>query len=214
MEEYLAVLAKHRDIFDTLKQIVIESGVGCEGNCFFEHGTTNEREELRPKQHNLYMLAKDAQNVLEIGFNAGHSCALFLLANPHSKITIFDICHHKYMKPCFQYLDSVFPNRMTLIEGDSLHTIPEFVRNNKDATFELLHIDGCHLYDHARQDICNVLNVVNPTSNVLVLDDDDYHELNRLHRDLIAGGFIRELRLPFILPFPFYTHFIATSARC
>ena len=58
--------------------------------------------QLFTKQMNLYKSAMEAKNILEIGFNAGHSCLLFLLANPESKITIFDICEHKYAKPCFE----------------------------------------------------------------------------------------------------------------
>ena len=36
---------------------------------------------------------------MEIGFNAGHSSFLYLISNPNSKITVFDLCEHKYTLP-------------------------------------------------------------------------------------------------------------------
>ena len=80
------------------------------------------------KQLNLYSLGRTAKNILEIGFNTGHSALLFLISNPESKLTCFDIVSHKYTMPCFEYLNSLFPGRINLIAGDSTITVPEFYK--------------------------------------------------------------------------------------
>ena len=36
------------------------------------------------------------KHICEIGFNAGHSASLWLLANPTAKVTMFDIWTHEY----------------------------------------------------------------------------------------------------------------------
>ena len=75
-----------------------------EGNYFYTHQTFNKSLDIN-KQINLMSLAKieTHKNILEIGFNAGHSTLLFLLSHPTSKIYCFDTCQHPYTKLCFDY---------------------------------------------------------------------------------------------------------------
>ncbi len=69
-------------------------------------------------------------SVMEIGFNAGHSAELFLKSNPHVHLTSFDIGTHYYTLLGKQYIDKTYPNRHTLIMGDSTITVPQFIKNN------------------------------------------------------------------------------------
>jgi predicted O-methyltransferase YrrM len=57
--------------------------------------------------------------ILEIGFNAGHSAACFLMANPNVKILCIDINTSSYTLPCFRYLKSIFNDRIYFIESNS-----------------------------------------------------------------------------------------------
>ena len=100
-----SIISKYKYIFDELLNISIDIGESIEGNCFYKHNSFGDvAPELLPKQINIYNLSSQATNILEIGFNAGHSCLLMLLSNSTSKITLFDICEHKYTVPCFMYL--------------------------------------------------------------------------------------------------------------
>ena len=57
--------------------------------------------------------------VMEIGFNAGQSANIFLEANLKIRLTSFDIGTHKYVNVGKKYIDTHYPNRHTLILGDS-----------------------------------------------------------------------------------------------
>ena len=54
------------------------------------------------KQRNLFALAQEAQKVLEVGFNAGHSVGLMLLAHERLQVTAFDLAEHRYTKGCVE----------------------------------------------------------------------------------------------------------------
>ena len=201
--------AKHKQIFDTLAIIVKAINPRPEGNCMCYHETMTEAPELLMKQWNLYYLGKSAQNIFEIGCNAGHSVLFFLLGNPDSKITIFDICYHKYTEPCIEYLMTVFPGRITLIKGNSHETVPKFQVKNPDVKFDLLHVDGYHLYEHVKTDIKNAKNL-SAKKNVLLLDDDNLPHLNRLHREFIADGTISLVDDPNLMETKYYIHMVAS----
>lgn len=191
---YKSILQKNRYIIDKLKEICYQkSGVKVEGNSFYDHNNmVIENGSLLPKQMNLFTLGRTATNVMEIGFNAGHSCLLFLLANSTSKITLFDICEHAYTRPCYEYLQSIFPNRISLIEGDSTITVPDYYSKNAHTKFDLVHIDGCHIPTIAKKDIENSLIT---TSDILVLDDTNLPQLNSLFDSLIKENCFEEVFL-------------------
>ncbi len=119
-----------------------------EGNCFYAHYTMNRRVELEPKQRNLCVAACHGNKVLEIGFNAGHSALLFLLANPRCTVQIFDMGEHAYSRPCFDYLSNEFPGRMSIVWGDSCVTVPNYICDTIGTEswyeFDVVHIDGGH----------------------------------------------------------------------
>jgi len=180
IQEYKEILDQNNHIFKRLEEICVEIGEPVEGNCFFKHETINEKiEELLYKQLNLYSLGRTAKNILEIGFNAGHSALLFLLANPDSKLLCFDIVSHKYTMPCFEYLNSLFPGRLNIIPGDSTITVPEFYKNNITIKFDLIHIDGCHYGEIPKKDLDNCYNLLD-NDGILIFDDTQLPNINIL----------------------------------
>lgn len=122
--------------------------------------------DSQTKQRNLFGLAKDAQEIIEVGFNTGFSCLLMLLANPSSKITIVDINEHAYVVPCFEYLDAQFPGRLTLHLGSSHDVLPTLAERKCD----LVHIDGAHTFEDSRLDFMDLLPMVKE-STVVLMDD-------------------------------------------
>ena len=59
----------------------------------------------------MSMMDAEAKNIGEIGFNAGHSSAMFLTALEGSKVHSFDICKHSYTQPAAQALSELFEGR-------------------------------------------------------------------------------------------------------
>ena len=112
-------------------------------------------------------------NVMEIGFNAGHSAEIFLRNNENLILTSFDLGIHDYVTVGKEYIDAAYPNRHTLILGDSRTTIPIYVENNKDTKFDLIFIDGGHEYEIAKKDMENCFFLAHKDT-IIVMDDTMY----------------------------------------
>ena len=191
IDDYKTILDNNKNHFDKLYTICKEIGEKVEGNCFTQHlNIDNTIKKLIYKQLNHFSLGLNATNIMEIGFNAGHSSLLYLLANPNSKLTIFDICQHKYTLPCFKYLQSVFPDRLQIFPGDSTKTVAEFYTNNPNTKFDLIHIDGAHFGDIPNKDFYNSLKLA---SDIIVWDDTNITKLNDLLNGYIKKGLVSEI---------------------
>ena len=110
-------------------------------------------------------------NIMEIGFNAGHSSELFL-SNSNAYVYSFDLGEHfhQYLKYGKKYINTTYPNRHTLIFGDSNKTVPKFAENNTNIKFDLIFIDGGHDYDVAYNDLINCRKLAN--ENTFIIMDD------------------------------------------
>jgi len=128
--------------------------------------------QLCPQQvEDLIILTnKPNLNVMEIGFNAGHSAEIFLQNNKELILTSFDLGEHDYGKPAKEYIDATYPNRHNLILGDSRTTIPIYLQNNKDTKFDIIFIDGGHAYEISNADMENCFHLAHKET-IVILDD-------------------------------------------
>ena len=135
-----------------------------EGNCM----------DIPEQQQDLINLTKiPIRTIMEIGFNAGHSADVFLKNNPNSTLVSFDIGDHEYVHTAKRYIDLHYPNRHTLILGDSTVTIPQYVEQNNNKNFDVIFIDGGHEYATARADLLNCRKLSH-TNTLVLLDDTIY----------------------------------------
>ena len=111
-----------------------------------------------------------ARMIGEIGFNAGFSSFAFLSAAPDTQVVSFDLGEHAYGRTAKKLIDKKFPNRHTLILGDSTKTVPDYKTQNPDLKFDLVFIDGGHDYEVAKADIANMRQFCTEETAV-VIDD-------------------------------------------
>lgn len=184
--EYLNDLQK-------LNQIVLEQQEVLEGNIFYRHGekkisANNFDSEYLPKRRTYALVAQMFSDVLEIGFNAGHSALLLLTANPQMKLVCIDICAHRYTIPCFDYLKQKFGERIELIDASSLYAFSLLARQNRN--FGLYIIDGGHDEQIAETDLYNVIQYGHKGS-VICFDDSNVPSLRLiLNMHMLTGRII------------------------
>lgn len=141
------------------------------------------------------------KNVMEIGFNAGHSAEIFLSENENIHLVSFDLNYHDYVKIGKQYIDETYPGRHTLITGNSNITVPEYCETNIDKKFDIIFIDGNHVYPVPMNDIFNCLPLAHKET-ILIMDDIIKTETwiktwnvgpNRAWKECLELGLIREI---------------------
>lgn len=205
-QEYLAIIAANKAHFAQLENIIIQSGAELEGNCFYRHQTLNRNSRLLPKQINLFSLGRVGRRILEIGFNAGHSALLFLLANPNNTVTCFDVCTHAYTYPCFDYLAQHFRGRLFIYEGRSRFTVAEYHENHPAGKFDVLHIDGGHWAEAAHRDFVNCRKLAREDS-IVIWDDVEMEAPGKLWEQYVQRGYVFPFQL---LPTPVSAHALGT----
>lgn len=196
LAEQEPLFSQYKDNLETLNKIIKDVGEPLEGNIFYEHLDPHRSqliEKFFPKRAALAMFAMSHDNIVEIGFNSGFSALLMLTANPELKLTSVDICEHKYTKPCFEYISSVFPGRITLVEGDSTKVLVDALQDKSTTGYI---IDGGHGLDVAETDLRNVIQHANPNS-VLCFDDSDFVELRMMLNMYMMSGHLANICDPY-----------------
>jgi predicted O-methyltransferase YrrM len=137
-----------------------------------------------------------ARLIGEIGFNAGFSSHAFLRAHPDTRVVSFDLGQQRYTKTAKKLVDQKFPNRHTLICGDSTKTVPDYLAANPDVRFDLVFIDGGHAYEIATADIANMRPLCTEETAVLIDDLTPWHAWGegpyRAWNEAIRDGVIRQ----------------------
>ena len=167
-----------------------------------ENVTEGHSGQNLEQQADLIKLSENSFNVMEIGFNGGHSAETFLKNNPNIILTSFDIGEHDYLKIAKDYIDTIYPGRHILILGDSTITIPKYILENKNKTFDIIFIDGCHESSIAKADLDNCMKLAN--KNTIVILDDTVNDIaneknhnigpNKPWKEHIMNGTINQIK--------------------
>ena len=147
-----------------LNEVGRRHGGGVEGNL--------SNKKFARKRRNLSKMAAGAHSVLEIGFNAGHSCALFWAAGV-KRVLAFDIGCHSYVEPCHQMLVEA-GLRSELVLGDSRQSVPARAQQDPATKYDLIHIDGGHILDVPACDLLNCGKFAH-RSTLVIVDDTGPH---------------------------------------
>jgi len=167
------LVATYMPCLARLNDIVAGSGAALEGNLFYHHRTTHLGDRPDPsRRHKRMMLAAyaiGAEALIEIGFNAGHGALLALTANPSLAYLGIDIGRHAYTTPCFDYLRSVFGDRVQLRIGRSDETLRGMLRH-EGTRWRRVHVDGSHLIGDAYADLRLAAELIG-AGGLILLDD-------------------------------------------
>lgn len=111
------------------------------------------------------------QKVAEIGFNAGHSAEHFFNQCPSLKLfAAFDLNRFPCTKHAAEFFYEKYPDRFVFIPGDSLISVPEMHRKFPNIKFDLIYIDGCHIFEWALGDILNAKKLAHEKT-IIWIDD-------------------------------------------
>ena len=160
--------------YDAFNELLVREAAKSEG---LEGGSWQLIEERQ-----LYITVAQlpfVKTICEIGFNAGHSAALWLRANPTAKVIMFDLFQHAYGRVTERMLrlnESLHgipdvDRRLVTVEGSSLDTVPLFRKTHPEVSCDILSVDGGHFDDIPHRDVLNMRELASRGPHVLVIDD-------------------------------------------
>ena len=138
------------------------------------------------------------KTICEVGLNGGHSALNWLVANPDAHLYEFELGadDHRYYKIGHAMVEAVFPDRMTLILGDSDTTLSKFHADHPDLRCDLISIDGGHVGFQAFHDVANFLPLAH-SATIAVMDDcaadHDQERVGRVAREAVEEGILVNL---------------------
>lgn len=141
------------------------------------------------------------KNVIEIGFLAGHSAELFLKLNNHVKVTSIDDGALQSVSAGKEYIDLNYPNRHTLIKGNSNIILTNDKFNVSQLKYDIILIDGSFKYDIVKQDIILSKKLAH-SDTILIINNVLKNkfwmkywteEVSNATAELVSSGFITNL---------------------
>lgn len=176
----------------TLNATVVASTPGgiVEGNYCYNHNTaltvyTPVDPRRSWKREYLRHAVLGCTKGVEIGFNAGHSAAIMLAAEPGLVLTSVDINRHACTEPCAAALAALFANRLSFVAGRSDTVLPDIPMDSVD----FVHIDGGHDEASVRFDLNWFYTNAKPGC-LLVVDDAYVPRISRMLDQALAQGLI------------------------
>jgi len=115
--------------------------------------------------------------VCEVGFNAGHSALLWLLAGA-TRVISFELGQYNYSQLAAGWLLDRFPGRLNVVLGDSFRTVPTFRTMFPHEVCDIVLVDGGHTTEAAWGDLVHLKEFVEVGSDAknghIVLVDDSH----------------------------------------
>ncbi len=134
------------------------------------------------------------KTVCELGFNHGFSAIMWLASNPSLRVYSFDLMRYSGSYAALEFVQNNFPGRLTLIRGDSKHSIADFASAHGDLTCDIIFVDGLHTFVGALTDMKSFSQLAH-AQTVLLIDDLGSAKFNGVEQawsHAITDGFIVE----------------------
>lgn len=122
------------------------------GDQFF-YGDVKTRflfEQLRARVHNTSI-----KTICELGFNAGHSAAIFLDSVPGARLVEFDWGETKWAAENQAMFKEAYGERFTYIQGLSTDVLPAYIANGTHPLCDAIFVDGGKGEELRRLDVRN-----------------------------------------------------------
>lgn len=132
------------------------------------------------------------KHICEVGFNAGHSAAVFLNANPEAVLHAFDIGQFPYTRGNSDLMKELFGERFDFILGPSETTVNEFKRQNPDVHCDVISIDGDHSTEGTLADLRNFRELAS-CRNWVLMDDAGWNSTNTAWQRAKDEGIITQV---------------------
>ena len=148
-------------------------------NIYWYGGNEGHTQQVPEEAEFLFKSASNLKNILEVGFNGGHSSETFLNSSSNAIIESVDIGFHHYVKFGSFYLKKKYPGRFFLHIGKSKDILPKIIKQKN--IFDLIFIDGSHEYRDVFLDIKNGIELSH--ASTLIILDDVYYPKNNSHKE-------------------------------
>lgn len=169
---------------------------------WLKHRTWSGKSHIgtRPQQYlEFYDHARALQprTICEVGFNGGHSAAVFLAAaGSEARYVSFDMFAYSYSRPARDLLDRLFPGQLSYHLGNSRVTLPNYLKEQKERGLErpcdMFSVDGDHSYAGAKADLLNAINGTR-VGGMLFMDDMGAEGgPRRAFDEMCKAGFVRK----------------------
>ncbi len=116
------------------------------------------------------------RTVCEVGLNAGHSSVLWMEACPEATAVLFDLPYKSWSQATFDFLRTHYEGRITITEGNSLVTIPEYLEKHPGTQCDIIAIDGSKEAAVRFHDFLNLEQYAHPAT-LLLLDDASIEQI-------------------------------------
>lgn len=133
------------------------------------------------------------KNVCDIGFNAGHSSAVFLNANPDARVFAFDLGQFSYTISNAKLMSDLFPERFYIIYGQSQTSVDAFKQDvGGDFKCDVISVDGDHSTEGTYADLLNFQSLAS-CRNWVLMDDAGWSSTNSAWQKAKDDGIITQL---------------------
>jgi len=135
---------------------------------------------MRKERSAMVMLARlpGVRTICEAGFNAGSSAALWLIANPETKLYAFDLwvgntpAGEQFLRSSSAANEGIkrVNDRLYMNKGLTTKSIPAFAAAYPHVKCDIISIDAGHSYEDAHSDILN-FQPLSSSRSVVIMDD-------------------------------------------
>ena len=127
-----------------------------------------------------------------MGFNAGHSALLWLLAGA-TRVISFELGQYTYSQLAAGWLLDRFPGRLHVVLGDSHKSVPAFHAMYPYERCDIVLVDGGHTTEDAWDDLIHLKEMVDlgpdaRKGHILMVDDTNYLTVGAAWAEAQAHG--------------------------